>query len=353
MPTQPYERYRSGRYHYEIKSGFKLINEPRKPLPYGGIGSYVKPTSSNATFGEANLPFRSWCTSVIDGPSREANLAHNKALARFQDQLGPQSQLGSTLAMWRESAQMVALRATQMRKAYQHLKRGRFQSFLKELGAVPKRKHTDLRRSKPKEAGGLWLEYWMGWAPLVGDIHSSLQVATTTLPAVTVKATASTPVSYRQYVDNMPYGLLSRTAEGKVVVKIQANVWISNPNLYLADRLGLLNPVYILYDMMPWSWMLNWFVNIEQLAISVVPPQGITYDRAFTTRHCKCKGSYEDLQFNWGTSSYDVLAGSWEGYTTRRSLGVPSSYKVVWNFSGLSYTRAATAISLLLQQLKA
>lgn len=363
MSTVPYEKYDSGKYHYIVKSGFRHVSELfDKPLPYTGTSSFVEFSANPLNRGEINLPFRGWLSSQVSGKSQA--LALNRAISRFVDALGPKAELGSAVALLGESVSMVVNRATQLRRGYRALQSGNFLSFAKEFGLT--RDHHAVTRTKrtrtlfvraermpskevSRQAGGLWLEYWMGWAPACADIHNALNALTTTLPWTTIRRSASSTIAFEQFVDNLPWSVLRRTADGAVLVKIQGNVRIDNPNLYLAGQLGVLNPAYVLYDMMPWSWMINWFVNIEQLVQGLVPPQGLAYDKLFVTTYASATGSVDDYDFGRGTTK-----ATWNGYIVRRSLGASlPGYKAVINAPRLSVTRAATAISLLLQQLKA
>lgn len=347
MTATRYDTSRSSKTSWRLTRGWKLTKEPYRPLPYLLQDVRVRWEVNDYNQIVQSLPSSAWCISLPG--SREGTRVKNIALKRFLAKLGPSAQLGSTLAMYRESVEMVVDRATVLRKAFRDLKKGRFRSFLNRISAGPKPAHRNWHRNKPADAGGLWLEYWMGWAPLAGDIFTSYDVLTKPFPWMKIKGAAGSDIAMPPYGfegPTRPYWT-RETAHGKGVCLVQAEVQVSNPNLYLSDRLGLLNPFYILYDLMPWSWMLNWFVNIEQMAIGMVSPQGITFRNSFHTTFWKITSQYDQAYPLYNQRSKGVNAAC----IVERLLGLPSA-KFSFDFSGLSITKAATAISLLLQQLR-
>jgi hypothetical protein len=70
--------------------------------------------------------------------------------------------------------------------------------------------------------------------------------------------------------------VFSSTHKGKVRVRCGVEVQVDNPNLYLANKLGLTNPALIVYDAIPFSFVVNWFVTIEQFLSQMNMFAGVT-----------------------------------------------------------------------------
>lgn len=265
--------------------------------------------------------------------------SYNRAYAKFVSKMADRSELGTTLAEYKSAHQMFMKRGTQLLRGWTYLKQGKFRRFLETFGIKPKRGASKRRFNKPKEASGLWLEYWMGWAPTVGDLHASALVMTQVVPGTTIRAAGGMPIRVTD-----PYGRWQ--AAGKTVCLLQGEVEVTNPNLALASQLGLINPVSIMYNLMPWSWMLGWFVNFSQVINAFSDFAGVKVSRLFRTYHSEWRAS--------PTLANAAYYGTYDCVQTRREpLGsVPMPFLRFTVPDALSVTRAATLISLLVTRLK-
>jgi hypothetical protein len=117
-----------------------------------------------------------------------------------------------------------------------------------------------------------------------------------------------------------------------------------NPNVALAQRLGILNPLVIALNVSPWSWLLGWFVNLNQWCDQWSAFSGYSFTDVYVTRFTTFQGSK--------TVTFDPAA-RWEvdGMYIQRQLRLPIVKLHFKNFN-LSLTRAATAVSLLTLRLK-
>lgn len=179
----------------------------------------------------------------------------NRVYAAFKEEVtGETSSLGIAFAQWRQSFGMVANRAYQLARAGKALYRGRFSDFLNVLGIQPKKRHRRKKRNRPKEAAGLWLEYQFGWRPLAGDIFNAFQQLEEPLPVDTFA------------VGRQEIRLISNSVSDlaqKTLVYQRADVAIENPNLFLANQLGLVNIGEIVFDGIPFSFVLDWFTDCQ------------------------------------------------------------------------------------------
>lgn len=284
-----------------------------------------------------------------DITSLRARLA-NKSYARMVEKLRNGSQLGSALALAGESWQMVSNRAYQMYRAYRALKRGRFAEFKRWLRVRPLEKHQHTRWTKPKDASAIWLEYWMGWGPLLSDISTSVEVLQSpwTTDGVVLEGKSSEKVKFQeiQYYMNQPHTSIS--VEGRLRMVQGCRVRVVNPNLFLANQLGFVNLAYVAYDMTPWSWFLNWFIPIENMILSWTDFAGLEVTDRYATYYYKAKGTHlMQSGWDWGgsyahASERPVLLSAMQRDTNLikpvMTLQIPGK---------LAMTRAATSISLL------
>lgn len=114
-------------------------------------------------------------------------------------------------------------------------------------------------------SANIFLEGVFGWQPLLTDIVNAAKTLTgDNFPAGYIsgigKGAGSLPPG--PYV---PGRLQLISATGMCRSKLTAQVSVSNPNVWLANQLGVLNPAVILWDKVPWSWVVNMFVNVNQV----------------------------------------------------------------------------------------
>lgn len=312
----------------------------------------------------------SWAGEAIRGkyPSIDS-LAMNKARERFVNSCKDKtsSSLGTTLAEWRQSEQMIVLRAGQILSALSALKSGNAKKFERALGismavtesrrggtsfrgrwAEGRNKFRDKRvpfpdrvREWSKDLSNLWLEYHFGWAPLLDDIHSACNVLKSNPPAQRVTATGKAELEVRDIRGQYAW---STIALYESRAKIGAEVYVSNGNLALANQLGLVNPASVAWEVVPFSFLVDWFIPVGKFLESWTDMLGYTVRYAYNTTYCQANASQEYKQASPSQGGTSV------GYGMYRKLGIPAFRFVRPPFNGFSVARGATAISLVIQQ---
>lgn len=292
------------------------------------------------------------CTEAYGVPTEVSNhlgdIALNRSFAKFREEISKvQAQLGSALVEAGSTVSMVNNRLDQLLKGARSLRNGDFKGFLRTFGMTPKPKHRKKQWNKPAEASGLWLEYWMGWAPTVNDVYNGLEVLSREKFSRLVKGRA-TVVSQSSFDwgrwDN-PFDAGRGSYMIRVTCMHQALCSISNPNVARLNDLGLVNPVSVAWQVTPWSWLVGWFVNLEYVFDSWTYAFGLEFKDSFTTRSFHYQGS-EERKFAW---SWLTTKTSNSRSFGARSLGIKTPVIVLQMPQRLSLTRAATLTSLLTQ----
>lgn len=319
------------------------------PLPYNGYTVFSKdppvagspPTNFglSADHAPSIVEFLDW-----SGIPPWAQGAYNKAYSRFREKaLGEGSALGTLFAEWRESLEMVYKRTTTLYLAYRALRKGKFREFLKALSINPKRKHKGKIHNTLDEATGLWLEYWFGWSPTLNDIYGALEVLGRPLPEKPVKGTATGDI----YTTWKQGTWLRYTQEAKISHKVQGTVILDNPNLFYFNQLGLINPVAVLWEVIPFSFLVDWVFDVGSFIESFTDFVGVTVVQPFHSHFLR----YNDSRFYSGHPDIPYVVNKLQGTALVRSLGIARpipSWSIHGNL-GTSITRAATAVSLLTQ----
>jgi len=351
--TIPNPKNASFRIYYRKRDRYATKPVAKEPAPY-----------KLQLFQTTSTPYESW----MDCPNTALNYelatptsgkinmagmqsrATDRALSKFKDKLlGEQSQLAAPWGERKQSVDMIADRAAQMRQAWRSLRRGDFRSFKRHLHLPIFR--GDNRWSRPTDAAKIWLEYWFGWKPLVGDIYNAIDVLQREGPALQVQGRGTVRSEYvytpRSGNWNWHYNWPLVTVRSLV----QARVRVSNPNLYRANQLGLVNPASVAWELIPFSFLVDWFIPVGEFLDSWTTYCGLTLEQPFTTQSRRGYGTQYVRNWSW-PPPIQQYEGS-KGVVIQRTLGLPTkSWPTPKAFKGFSVVRGATAISLLITILK-
>lgn len=265
----------------------------------------------------------------------EMNQVYNKAYSKFVSKMHDTVSAGVFAAERKEAASAIVNRVLTLRKAWLALRTGNFKKFLKTLDVPPKKAHRDLVRTRARQASGYWLEYWFGWSPMLQDIFAAVELLDSEYPSGVIRAVSGGRVSQS--------GSTYQPYEGKILCAIQADVQLINPMLYRANQFGVLNPAVIAWELVPFSFLVDWFLPVGNYLASFSDFAGLELRNGFHTKVFKGKGSYCYPMQNRGGITQTVA----DGFAMQRLIGIPAPKVVFALPERLSVTRAATAISLL------
>lgn len=268
--------------------------------------------------------------------------ADNQALARFNGKLRKGSaSMGVTLASWKESRDMIISRSANLGK--------RLDKAYRRLKGDP-REVRRLQKTKEPLANQV-LEGEFGWAPLISDFYACMYtVCKEGVPPEWVRATGMASVSKSEEQHISPRHE-RRLTSGSARSTVAGQVVITNPNLWLLNRLGLINPAVAAWDLVPWSFLVNQVVNVNQMVSSVTDEVGLKISKRSTTRTSDITlstviwQSPAPIATPTGTATSVVKA-----HTKQRFAG--SFPQVSWQVKvpKLNWESAVIATSLLLQK---
>lgn len=265
----------------------------------------------------------------------------NRCYAKFKDAvMGDNASLGITVAQWRQSFGMVASRAFQLARAARALYRGRFRDFLDILGARPKGIHKGVKRTRSKQAAGLWLEYSFGWSPLAGDIYTAFQQLEEPIPIGSFKE------STREIRHMEPFNICDEAIWVSYLTQ-RADIKMANPNLFLANQLGLVNIGEVIFDGIPFSFVADWFIDCQSWISSFSDWVGLEVKNAAYTRYTK--GYLEVRAEQWGGVCIKPFKIAREEWKREEGLLKPFPNVDFLVNIGKSKARAGNALALLTQ----
>jgi len=236
-----------------------------------------------------------------------------KALGKIADS---KVNIGVALAEAHKTSDLILSTANRLDKAYRAFRKGNFRQVAKQLNLTPKTVHKS------------WLEYKYGWMPLLMDVENSAEFFAQQVVGrptrFSVKASekvskeTSTDTKYTSY--GSPSALDATTSEKCVsTYQYKVKIWceLTNHTASELQQLGLANPALIAWELVPFSFVFDWFLSVGSYLEGLTALTGVNVIRALESHKV-------DSEF---LHSYPTTSHTSGGYTYYTS-GFSRSFKV-------------------------
>lgn len=349
-------------FYYSYKVGWKQSKPIDQPLPYERRVGTVKYQGASQKTNARHMA--GW--DIIGGYVGSWAPLEGQAYDRLKNKISDRANWAVNLAEANQSLTMVRTRLVQLAQFGRKLIRGNFvgAASVLRMSAIPK------GVSVKKSFADNYLEFHFGWAPAIADIYSSIDVLQNPIKGSSVRVKVQEPEKRYDleppllgsnpsaWYPNDIFWKSYRFWRLNKTLRMGVEVAVDNPNLWLANQLGLVNPAVFLYEKFPFSFLADWLFNVEQFLSSGTDFYGLTLRNAWTS---KCvAGIYADYmerRYRWSEGGVIVYGGGvfknnlGSVLHLKRSLGLVSPTFYVRPWKPWGWRRTAAAASLLVQQL--
>lgn len=221
----------------------------------------------------------------------------NRSYSKLRDKINT-ADMGVNLVEYRQASAMFGKRGTDVLNVAYLLARRRFAEAGRVLncsfydGKPPRRNRQkwvlpDYPKKTNISLSNLWLEWHFGWSPLISDCQAAAKVLTDPIPNVKISGSAETfgRTYRRETMAGTPGWFRTHTIVTRFRHRQGAYVGITNPNLGLAGQLGLLNPAALAWEIVPFSFVADWFVNVGDWLQGFTDFAGMTLVMPYSTLH--------------------------------------------------------------------
>jgi len=260
-------------------------------------------------------------------PTEMRNEAATKALLKIASQ---KAGIGEDLATFHQTLDLIAkpssdlvsqlMRAWGNKALRPYLRSGI--GFLKDV------------RKLPKEIADTYLEHAYGWMPLMSDIKGAVEMAKTqSAKAMLVHGYAA---SYRSAqckpnhvvdISNSAITDYTMNDTSKVQCALWATIDPNCPGLRSLNQLGLANPISLGWEIVPWSFVIDWFCPVGSVLNALTAPAGLIFLDGSMAVRSNLTGEYEHHKstFDANTSVNSFATGTirFEGYKRERLFSWP------------------------------
>jgi hypothetical protein len=194
--------------------------------------------------------------------------------------------------------------------------------------------------------GSNYLEYHFGWEPLMKDIENAWDLFTDPMRdrlGLRTKGSATAVANTKGGNWTSYSGQVANKYYWKSAVSIRGRVKISNLNAYRLEQLGLLNPAVLLWELVPFSFIADWFANVGDFLSGFSDFVGLSIEHPSVTHFLR---NTDDQYYLYGGSLSNHYSHK-EHVCVQRSLGISGPILTFKPVKWPSVTRGLTAISLL------
>lgn len=198
---------------------------------------------------------------LTEGTAQSDIGLRNQALIKARGKLKQQSvNLGVAYGERNATARMLGDTTTRMANSFRHLRRGQVRKAMDELGISSKK-----REPRGSNVPNKWLELQYGWKPMCSDVFGAVNALSKRTPddwLVTARATATDQTNYTYSVIGVPGYSGSDacvvTAWCSRSVYTRIDVIPQNEAIISLASLGILNPLEVAWELVPYSFVVDW-----------------------------------------------------------------------------------------------
>lgn len=302
----------------------------RIPTPYsrvvrtGDVKTYYVTQNTKRSDGWKNVGSGSltaggaWSFLLPASPSYLDDQCITRALLKLKAQdvnwaqnIGEASQ---TADLVYDSCRRLAVMAKGARETYSALKRG---------------------RNVAKTLADIWLEYQYAWKPLLSDVHSAVTTLANDPPDR--RTTTVTGTAQERFYEKVTLSEVS-AAPGAALIfdritRGVQNVFVRldyvqnvNPMLALFAQSGFTNPLDLAWELLPFSFVVDWFIPIGDFFNCLDATVGWSFRGGSISRVQRYKSTASNIRYNPGSGWPDTgLSVSGKAYYVNMTRSVYSS----------------------------
>jgi hypothetical protein len=356
--------------------GYRNQNDNRRAKP---VGRYIKPTAyvmSEWSNSHAVGSFYSsqptgnrlvgTLTQVVLNPTSLRNTymaggttienfdgaLSNRAIQKARNALKAQKvNLGQAFAERRQVSSQMLQTAKKLECAIHTLRRGNFNGTARCLGVrTPKQ--------TAKTLAGQWLGYKYGWQPLLSDIHGAVLALEAKDPSewmVTARGTATST-----FEDHGIYGNAGSANAHLANHRIKKGCYVridavpASPGLATAASLGLTNPALLAWELLPLSFVADWFVPVGDYLTQLDSTVGWDikgYSQSdLVQAHYNWRGRTTSTTAGGGTTYFNSWSSSRKFVALNRSVASSVPFPILpWIKDPITASNVKNALALLVQ----
>lgn len=286
------------------------------PLPY--LMSYQREVETVGSFRQ--LVYSGLADPFGDLTENSRNKAVNDALSDYLNEANQAADLAVAMIERKQTIKMVADGVQTLTRIARAVKR-RDPNIVRSI-----KRRQSKGEDIAKDPAGLWLQYHFGILPTISDIHHGIGLLGYDFPVYKITGTGGSSFDYARTYNE---GVLevSESSTVRFRAKVGAEIQGINPDRHLVSMFGFDQPLSIAWELTPFSWFVDYFVNVGELAANLEPRSpGVITTNEYHTILGQGHSFWQKTEESGDLYSY--MTGQHDGM--KRILGIPD-YKLTFS----------------------
>jgi hypothetical protein len=244
-------------------------------------GSYVSyyDTQANEYISKRHGPFNYDPVYVSDGHRIENGMSEaiTKALLSLRGKYS--SDLASSIGELQPTVESLAKTVTRGGNFIRHMRRGRWREAAYDLGISPKA----FNNNRGRALADYWLSYSYGWKPLAQTMYDLSDTVCEHVNRISNYVEGNGTVILNGD-DEFPYNNWEVIGSWAARIKVVLKATMTNPQLVLISETGLTNPVSVAWELVPFSFVVDWFVPVGNTLSALSAPFGLSWHGGYISK---------------------------------------------------------------------
>jgi len=188
--------------------------------------------------------------------------------------------IGNDLAQARQTCDMfasVALRGAQFIKAMREKQWKQAAEIIRYANIFDK--------SVQRRLADIWLEFSYGWKPLASDLYEAQLLAHQALSKPLPVMARGNGSSSGDRTFDLRGGEAKATSHYKSTHRTYLEANVTNPYLHTLSSAGLINPLSIAWEVVPFSFVVDWFIPVGATLQAITAGVGLSLNKGYTSSH--------------------------------------------------------------------
>lgn len=296
---------------------------------------------------------------LLPSDSNERKKAEISALLRLKED---RVNLGNALAEHKQTSKLVGDTFTAIARSFKYAKKANWKRAAKELKKQYKRNRRTDSPKIPKD----WLAWQYGVKPLMDDVNGSIFALTTEHPLsdwiLTVKGISVHKEKTTRHTGTGQFNSCTIVDEKFRGYFVRLDFHPRNDFLKLLNDFGVVNPLVPLWEITPWSFVIDWALPIGEWFETMDATFGLDFLSGSLTERIETKtrgfGDNRPLKNDgfvdgqWWIKSHHGLYGSQRALRLKRTVYTKPPIPLLPRYKNpVSATHVANGLSLLVATL--